>query len=214
MGATTSHLRVLLAEQRELIRDGLHILIEALEGVEVAGEAANGDDCVRAAFELLPNVVVAPAQLPRINGIDLVRHLRRLRCAPRVVLMAYREAPDTVIDAVRAGVSGVVMQYEKFSELAAAIRAAGDRKLYLSPLANALFAHASAPGEIAFSLTPRQREIVQLLAEGLSTKQIAYRLNLSVKTVATHREQTLDRLKLRGIADLTRYAIRAGIVEA
>ncbi len=206
--------RILLAEQRELLRSGLQTLIQALDNVEIIGEAASGDDCLEAALQLQPQVVVAPVQLPGVNGIDLVRRLRAIRGAPRTVLMGHREAPGTVAAAVHAGVCGMVMQCEHFSELAAAIRAAGEHRLYLSPLANAAFAEAAGRGAMAAALTPRQREVVQLLAEGLSTKQVAFRLELSIKTIATHREQILERLKLRGIADLTRYAIRAGLIEA
>lgn len=213
MGASNHDVRVLLAERRALVLDGLHILIESLEGIEVAGKAATGDDCMDVAREVLPDVVVASAQLPRISGLNLVHRLREMRSAPRVVLIELRELPGAVAEAVRAGAAGVVMERERFSELAAAIRAAGEHRLYLSPHANALFALACATGSASGVLTPRQREVAQLLAEGFSTKQIAHRLNLSVKTVATHRDQVLDRLKLRSIADLTRYAIRAGIIE-
>lgn len=213
MGASNHDVRVLLAERRALVLDGLHTLIESLEGIEVAGKAATGDDCMDVAREVLPDVVVASAQLPRISGLNLVHRLREMRSAPRVVLIELRELPDAVAEAVRAGAAGVVMERERFSELAAAIRAAGEHRLYLSPHANALFALACAAGSASSVLTPRQREVAQLLAEGFGTKQIAHRLNLSAKTVATHRDQVLDRLKLRSIADLTRYAIRAGIIE-
>lgn len=213
MPVPASQLRVLLVERRELMRDGLRSLIGSIDGVEVTGEAGDGDDCLHAAIELHPDVVVASAQLQRVNGVDLIRCLREIRPVPRVVLIGRRELPDAVLDAVQAGVVGMVMERERFSELANAIRAAGDRRLYLSPMANALFADASASGALSVHLTPRQRQITQLFAEGMSTKQIAHRLDLSDKTIATHREQILDRLRLRSIADLTRYAIRAGIIE-
>lgn len=213
MEASHDEVRVLLVERRALVLDGLHCLIEALDGIEVAGEAADGDDCMDVVREVLPDVIVASAQLPRISGLDLVHRLRGARSAIRVVLIELRELPDAVAEAVRAGAAGVVMERERFSELAAAIRAAGEHRLYLSPRANALFALACATGAESGVLTPRQREVAQLLAEGFSTKQIAHRLSLSAKTVATHRDQVLERLRLRSIADLTRYAIRAGIIE-
>lgn len=213
VGTPRQRLRVLLVERRALILDGLHTLIETLDDVEVAGEAADGDRGMDVAREVLPDVVVASAQLSRISGLNLVRRLHGIPSMPRVVLIELRDIPDAVAEAVRAGAAGVVMEHEGFKELAAAIRAAGERRLYLSPCANALFALAGGAGAPGGYLTPRQREIAQLFAEGFSTKQIAHRLDISAKTVATHRDQVLDRLRLRSIADLTRYAIRAGIIE-
>lgn len=213
VGVLTPDVQVLVVERRALVLDGLHTLIDALDGITVAGEAIDGDDCIDVARELVPDVVVASAQLPRISGLDLIHRLRGVRAATSVVLIELRELPDAVAEAVQAGAAGVVMERERFSELAAAIRAAGERRLYLSPRASALFALTRARGYESGVLTPRQRQVAQLLAEGFSTKQIAHRLNLSVKTVATHRDQLLDRLRIRSIADLTRYAIRAGIIE-
>ena len=213
MGALKADLQVLVVERRALVLDGLHSMIDALDGITVAGEAVDGDNCLDVVRKLVPDVVVASAQLPRIGGLDLIHRLHGVRSAISVVLIELRELPDAVAEAVQAGAAGVVMERERFSELAAAIRAAGEHRLYLSPRANALFALARASGYESGILTPRQREVAQLLAEGFSTKQIAHRLNLSVKTIATHRDQLLVRLRIRSIADLTRYAIRAGIIE-
>jgi DNA-binding NarL/FixJ family response regulator len=211
--ALTQDLQVLVVERRALVLDGLRTLIDALDGIRVTGEAIDGDHCMDAVRDLVPDVVVASAQLPRISGLDLIHRLRGVCSATSVVLIERRELPDAVAEAVQAGAAGVVMERERFSELAAAIRAAGKHRLYLSPHANTLFTLARASGCESGVLTPRQREVAQLLAEGFSTKQIAYRLSLSVKTIATHRDQLLVRLRIRSIADLTRYAIRAGIIE-
>ena len=213
MAALTQDLQVLVVERRALVLDGLHILIDALDGITVAGEAVDGDNCLEVVRKLVPDVVVVSAQLPRISGLDLIHRLRGVRAATSVVLIELHELPDAIAEAVQAGAAGVVMERERFSELAAAIRAAGEHRLYLSPRANTLFALARASGYESGVLTPRQREVAQLLAEGFSTKQIAHRLSLSVKTIATHRDQLLVRLRIRSIADLTRYAIRAGIIE-
>jgi len=213
VAALTQDLQVLVVERRALVLDGLHKLIDALDGIRVTGEAVDGDNCLDVVRKLVPDVVVASAQLPRISGLDLIHRLRGVHSATSVVLIELRELPDAIAEAVQAGAAGVVMERERFSELAAAIRAAGEHRLYLSPRANALFALARASGYESGVLTPRQREVAQLLAEGLSTKQIAHRLCLSVKTIATHRDQLLVRLRIRSIADLTRYAIRAGIIE-
>ena len=213
MGLLKQDVQVLVVERRALVLDGLHTLIDALDGFTVAGEAVDGDHCIEVVSRLVPDVVVASAQLPRISGLDLIHRLRGVRSATSVVLIELRELPDAIAEAVQAGAAGVVMERDRFSELAAAMRAAGEHRLYLSPRASALFALARAGGYESAVLTPRQRQVAQLLAEGFSTKQIAHRLNLSVKTIATHRDQLLDRLRIRSIADLTRYAIRAGIIE-
>lgn len=204
---------LVLVDHRELFRDGYCQLISNLRDFSISGQLGDGSDCLRLSGDIHPDIVVSGAQLPGMSGIDLCLHLHALQPAPRVVLVGSQESRDWVTQAVQAGVCGLLMQRDKASELVAAIRAAGERRLYLSPIANALFAAFEQRTHLPV-LTPRQREILQLYARGQSSKQIAYQLHLSIKTVATHREQILQRLGLRNTAELIRHAIREGLVEA
>ncbi|WP_083458971.1 response regulator transcription factor [Amantichitinum ursilacus] len=203
---------LILVDHRELVREGLSRLINELADISLAAQTGDGLACLRLVEQIQPDVVVCSAQLPGMTGIELMTRLRDMHPSPRTVLVGGQESHDWVNHAVRAGVSGLVMQRDSSNEFLAAITAARDGRLYLSSIANALFSGHSG-GATSACLTPRQREILHLYAMGQGTKQIAYGLGLSVKTVATHREQILARLGLRNTTDLIRYAIREGMIE-
>jgi DNA-binding NarL/FixJ family response regulator len=203
---------LILVEHRELLRDALYSLLGAIEGVVLAGQAADGIACLNLAEDIHPEIVVCAAQLPGMSGIDLTQRLRNLVHAPRVVIVGNRESREWVFDAVQAGAGAVLMQHDNGGELVAAILAVGQNRLYLSPIANTLFA-ASGHHDEHSVLTRRQSEILKFYAEGFSSKEIAYRLGLSIKTVSTHRESILRRLGLRTTSELIRFAIREGIIE-
>jgi DNA-binding NarL/FixJ family response regulator len=203
---------VVLVDSRELLRDALYSLIGALDRVVVAGQAADGIACLKIAEDIHPDIVICAGQLPEMSGIELTRRLRDLVPAPRVIIVGHQESREWVRDAIQAGASAILTRRDSGGELVGAILAASEDRLYLSPCANVLFAANGNPDDRPV-LTRRQREVLQLYAEGLGTKQIAYRLSLSAKTVSTHREQILQRLGLRTTSDLIRFAIREGIVE-
>jgi DNA-binding NarL/FixJ family response regulator len=205
--------RVILVDHRQLVREAIHALILEIENVVVSGHAADGDACLRLAEESPPDAVLCAAQLPRMSGLELAVRLKALHPALRTVIIGNCESRAWVDHAIQAGVCAVLMQRDNGIELVAALDAAREGRFHLSPIAHALHARAEPDGKASPQLTLRQREILQLYAEGFGTKEIAWRLELSVKTVSTHREQILQRLALRTNSDLIRFAIREGIVD-
>ena len=207
--------KVLLAERQQLVREGLASLLARDPNTEVVAQAGDGAGAVQAAEQLRPHVAVIDLQLPGLNGVDATRRIRSGRPDVKVLGLAERELPWVMKAALDAGAAGLLLKDSSFDELARAIGSMMQGKLYLSPaLAAAALdgCRAASQPDGAFSvLTPKEREVVQLLAEGNSTKQAAARLEISFKTVATHRERVMAKLRIRGIADLTRYAIREGL---
>lgn len=212
-------IRVLLADDHRIVRDGLRALLARESDIDVVGEAGDGLDAVRLARTLQPDVVVTDVSMPGLNGVDAIRRIRAQDAAPRVLCLSVHSDSRMVVSVLEAGASGYVLKDASFDELALAIRKAMAGQIHLSadlvglvvdkvrarPGSNAARTDVKAP------LTPREREVVQLLAEGMTTQQIADRLHVSTKTVATHRENVLQKLQIRGIAELTRYALREGL---
>ena len=217
-------LRVVLADDHRLIREGLQALLAREAGIEVVGLAEDGAEAVRLARQLTPDVLVTDITMPGLNGIEAVRRVRSHDPAVQAVCLSMHGDQRSVTAAIEAGASGYVLKDASCEELAQAVRSVAAGRLYLSPpLMGTLFdeVRARRRGEPALadaapgaSLTPREREIVQLFAEDLSTQDIATRLNLSAKTVATHRENITRKLGVRGVAGLTRYAVKEGISPA
>lgn len=207
--------KVLLAERQQLVREGLASLLARDPEVEVVAQAATGSAAVEAAERWRPHVAVIDLQIPGLNGVDATRRIRLGQPEVRVLGLSERDLPGVMKAALDAGAAGLLLKDCGFDELVRAIAVVLLGKLYLSPglTAAALEGCRAAPQpDGAFSvLTPKEREIVQLLAEGHSTKQAAARLDISFKTVATHRERVMAKLRIRSIADLTRYAIREGL---
>lgn len=208
-------MKVLLAERQQLVREGLASLLARDPEVEVVAQAGDGGAAVEAAERWRPHVAVIDLQIPGLNGVDVTRRIRASRPEVRVLGLSERDLPGVMKAALDAGAAGLLLKDCSFEELVRAVTVARQGKLYLSPglAAAALEGCRAAPQpDGAFSvLTPKEREIVQLLAEGHSTKQAAARLDISFKTVATHRERVMAKLRIRSIADLTRYAIREGL---
>lgn len=208
-------IRILLADDHALVRAGMKSLIESTEGFEVVGQASNGREAVRLAKTLAPDVALFDIAMPELNGLDAARRLAVECPQVRVLILSMHTDPGYVREAMRAGTAGYVLKEASVEELELAIRAALRGERYLDPRISKHVIEGYVRGlEAAESpaLTPRQREILQLIAEGRSTREIAARLHLSVKTVETHRAQIMDRLGIRDVAGLTRYAIRIGLV--
>lgn len=208
--------RILLADDHGVFRDGLAKLLEAEPGFEVVGLARDGQEALDLASERAADVVVMDISMPGLNGIEATRRLTAGERPPRVVILSMHSDRRFVLGALKAGASAYLLKDGGFEELAAVIREVRRGGVRLSPeitdvvLADYLRLTEAAddPGD---PLTPREREVLQLLAEGTSTKEIAGRLSLSVKTIETHRKQIMDKLDLHSIAELTKYAIRAGL---
>jgi DNA-binding NarL/FixJ family response regulator len=208
--------RVLVVDDHTLVREGLRELIASKPGFVVVGEAADGLAAVEAAAQLRPDVVVMDVWLPKLSGILALVEMRRANPRIRVLMLSAHDRANLVLDALRAGASGYLLKSAAASELIAAIVAVRNGEKYLSPaVAENVVQRALDPevqrGALA-SLTAREREILQRLAEGLSAKEIGSQLHISVRTVETHRASLMRKLGIRKTASLVRFAIREGLL--
>jgi DNA-binding NarL/FixJ family response regulator len=210
--------RVLLADDHMLVRLGFHWLLRGLEGVEVVAEAGDGRKALELIRNLRPDVALVDIAMPGLNGLELTAKVAAECPDTRVIVLSAHDSEDYVLQAVQAGVSGYLLKNSDLPELEAALRAARRGETYLCAAASGhLTAHLRRGGGPVVtrhdSLTPRQREILQLIAEGHSTKAIARRLGISLKTAVTHRTQLMERLGAHNVAEVVRYAIQAGVVQ-
>jgi len=202
-------LRVVLADDHELLREGLRALLQAQGDFDVVGEAGDGLRAIELVERLSPQVIVLDVGMPQLSGIETARIITSRSSGTRIVALSMHADSRFVAEMFRAGASGYLLKDCAFEELAVAIRAVAAGKTFMSPQ---LTGQAPASASSAFELlTPRQRQILQLMAEGKSTKQIALLLKVSVKTTETHRRQIMAKLDLHSVAELTRYAIREGL---
>lgn len=217
MSIMNDTVRILIADDHQIMREGLLKLLADEKGLCVVGQAANGREAVRMAEELAPDVIIMDVSMPDLNGIEAARQIRD-RC-PRIRVIALSMYSDKrfVTGMFKAGVAGYLLKDSAFTELAGAVRAVHSEGSYISPkiagvvledYVNHLSQERVAVPE---ALTPREIEVLQLIAEGVSTKDIAARLFVSAKTVETHRRQIMTKINVKSIAELTKYAIREGL---
>jgi DNA-binding NarL/FixJ family response regulator len=210
------HCRVLISEDHTLLREGLKSLLQK-EGIEVVAEAADGRSAVQLAKKVSPDVGILDISMPVLNGIEATQQISREVPQAKVIVMSMHSESHFVLGALRAGAAGYLLKDAAFEELLVAVRSVLKGQTYLSPaiagiVVKASARHTSSKREFLHRKTSsREREVLQLLVEGKSTKEIASTLYVSVKTIETHRKQIMDKLKLHSIAELTRYAIREGI---
>ncbi|MEX5216291.1 MAG: response regulator transcription factor [Nitrospira sp.] len=209
--------RVLLVEDHTLVRAGFRALLEKLEGVQVIGEVSNGRDALKVSKELQPDVVLMDIAMPEMNGLQATARIRQECPNTKILMLSMYTNEEYLKEALRAGAAGYLLKDADRTELELAIKTVWRGDTYLTPAVAKFTVNAYCrkddpdPGPLG-RLTGRQREILQLIAEGCSTKQIAQRLDLSVKTVETHRAQLMDRLEIHDIPGLVRLAIRTGLV--
>jgi DNA-binding NarL/FixJ family response regulator len=208
---------LLLADDHALVRAGIRALLESLDGVEVIGEASDGHDALRMIGEQRPDLALLDISMPGLNGLEVTARATREYPRTRVIVLSMHADDEYVYRALRAGATGYLLKNADRRELELAVRAVARGEAWLSPAVSkkviAAFAGGGKRSEDPVEvLTPRQREILQLVAEGHSTKEIAQRLVLSVKTVESHRTQLMERLGIHDVSGLVRYAIRLGIV--
>ena len=208
-------LRVLLADDHALVRAGMRALLGELSGVEVVAEAGDGQEALRLIAEHKPDLALLDISMPGLNGLEVAQRAGKEHPSTRIVILSMHVDHEFVRRALVAGAAGYLLKSADRAELEFALRAVARGGIWLSPEVSgrvaAAYAKASAGGAFE-ALTPRQREVLQLIAEGLTSKQIASRLDLSVKTIETHRTELMERLDIHGVAGLVRYAIRAGLV--
>jgi two-component system response regulator NreC len=211
-------IRILLADDHKIVRDGLRTLIGKETGMEVIGEAENGRKALKMVQKIRPSVVIMDVTMPDMNGIEATRKIVTEVPGVKVIALSMHSDRRFVLGMLEAGAAGYLMKDCAFDELAKAVRSVATGHTYLSPsIADVLVKGYLDKIDEKISvgrspLTQREREILQLLAEGQSSKEIAAHLNVSVKTVETHRRNMMQKLNMRSVAELTKYAIREGLI--
>jgi len=211
--------RVLLADDHKLVRAGFRAMLDSLGDVEIVGETGDGREALELIRQHRPDVALLDITMPSLTGLEVAARVANEMQNVRIIILSMHTTEDYIARAVRAGVSGYLLKNADPVELELALRAAVNGQMYMSPTVSKQLVEDylrrmgpdAGPEE---QLTARQREILQLIAEGKSTKDIAVTLDLSIKTVETHRKDLMDRLGIHDVAGLVRYAIRAGIIKA
>jgi DNA-binding NarL/FixJ family response regulator len=208
-------MRVLLADDHAVVRHGLRALLEK-EGYHVAAEAVDGQDAVRQAPQVHPDIAILDIHMPLLNGMDAARELRKDLPWLKVILLTRHDEPQYVTEALRAGVKGYVLKSQAATELVQAIEQVSRGAIYLSPhISRAVVeAYLSKTAPAADPLTPRERQVLQMVGEGKSTKDVARLLGISTKTAESHRARLMRKLDIHETASLVRYAIRHGLIQA
>jgi DNA-binding NarL/FixJ family response regulator len=217
-------LRVLVADDHEVVRKGLRSIVEEQPGWEVAGEACDGREAVDKARVLRPDVAVVDVSMPGLNGLEATRQMLRHDAETKVLILTMHESDPLIREVLDAGARGYLLKSDASRDLVTAVEAIRRNKTYFTARVAQIVLDGyldKKPGSVpttddgpASRLTPRQREIVQLLAEGKSSKEVAVALGLSVKTAETHRANIMRRLECHSVSELVRYAIRNKIIEA
>jgi len=210
--------KIIIADDHKIVREGLRTLLEKLSGFKVVGEACDGVQSLEKANELQPHLIIMDISMPVLNGIEATRQILQKVPSTRIIALSMHADRRFVLEALKAGVKGYLLKDSAFEELQTAIKTVLNNQVFLSSSITDLvvreFIQQSEVGVAKSAyviLSPREREILQLFAEGHSTKEIANHLRISIKTVETHRKQVMDKLNLHSIAELTKYAIREGL---
>jgi DNA-binding NarL/FixJ family response regulator len=209
-------LRVLLVDDHALVRAGMRSLLQDIADIEVVAEARDGAEALVAAERERPDVVLMDIAMKGMNGLEAAARLRECQPQAKIIILSMHTSEEYVLLALRAGAAAYLIKDSATSELELALKCVMRGETYLSPAISRQvvdgYVQRVGAGAGPDPLTPRQREVLKRIAEGRSTKEIAFDLSLSVKTVETHRAQIMERLRIRDVAGLVRYAMRAGIV--
>lgn len=214
-------IRVLLVEDHKVVRQGLRALLSVEDDIEVAGEVQDGREAVRLIETLLPDVVLMDIAMPMLNGVEATRQILKLAPDTRVLILSAHSDDEYVLQVIEAGAAGYLLKQTAATTLVMAIREAHRGGTYFSrsisrrlgELRERSMGRGNKPRKGAVSLTSREREVLQLIAEGMGNKQTAAELGISIKTVEKHRQHLMSKLGIHDTAGLTRYAISAGIIE-
>lgn len=213
----TGSMRIVIADDHTLVRAGLKILLSTLPGVEVVAEASDGNEAIELVDRFQPDVVLMDIAMKRLSGLDAAARIKSRHPEVRILILSMHTNEEYVLQALQAGASGYLLKEAATAELEIALVAVARGETYLSPpvsraVVDGYVSRTAAERAGDDVLTPRQRQILEFIAKGLGTKEIAFQLDLSVKTVETHRSMLMERLNIRDVAGLTRYAIRQGLV--
>jgi DNA-binding NarL/FixJ family response regulator len=209
---------VLIAEDHTIFRQGLRALLSKETDMKLVGDVEDGRSAVQLAEQLCPDVVIMDVRMPSLNGLDASRQIKAVCPPTRIVVLSANLEAELSAELLNAGVTGLVPKEAAYEELALAVRTVSTGQTYISPrvadrvVDRLLHAPNGNGGSVFLLLTPRERQVLQLIAEGRATKEIAGDLSLSVKTIETHRRQLMEKLGLYSVAELTRYAVRGGLV--
>jgi two-component system, NarL family, response regulator NreC len=207
-------IHIVLADDHVVVRQGLRSLLERAE-FEVIGEAGDGQEAIRLVEKLRPAVAVLDIAMPTLNGIDAAREISKVSPETKTILLTMLTEDQYVLESLRAGVKGYVLKSNSSEELVHAIREACDGKVYLTPAASTAVVQAYVAMSSASppELTEREREVLQLVAEGKTSKDIAEKLGITWRTAESHRSHIMEKLAIHDVAGLVRYAIRNGLVQ-
>jgi DNA-binding NarL/FixJ family response regulator len=213
-------IKVLIADDHQIVREGLRALLEKEIDIRVLGEAEDGRMVLRMARELQPDVIIMDVAMPDLNGIEATRQIVGELPGVKIIALSMHDDRRFVLNMLKAGAAGYMLKDCAFKDLAKAIRVVMSHKTFLSPevadivVKDYLSTTQTAESSAFNQLSPREREVLQLLAEGKTSALIAESLHISIKTVETHRQQIMVKLKIRSVAELTKYAIREGLTSA
>jgi two-component system response regulator NreC len=213
-------IKVLIADDHQIIREGLRIMLEKEHDIKIVGEAADGRETERLARELVPDVIIMDVTMPNLNGIEATRQISANLPGVKIIALSMHDDQRFVSKMLKAGAAGYILKDDAFKSVTKAIRMLMAHKTYFSTGIADLVEHhcftssTSMKSTDAQLLSSREREVIQLVAEGKTSNQIADRLHISVKTVETHRGQILSKIKVKSVAELTKYAIREGLTSA
>jgi DNA-binding NarL/FixJ family response regulator len=210
----STQVHILLADDHEVVRQGLRSLLERA-GFDVVGEAGDGQEAIRLAEQLQPDIAVLDVAMPILNGIDAARGITKVSPRTRIVLLTMYVQDGNVLEGLRSGVRGVVVKSRAFDELLRAIQTVSKGDMYLSPdVSNVVVgAYLTNSPEKVTPLRDRERQVLQLVAEGKTTKEVATILGISVKTAEWYRSKIMEKLDIHDTAGLVRYAIRQGMIQ-
>ncbi|HKV27991.1 MAG TPA: response regulator transcription factor [Candidatus Acidoferrales bacterium] len=208
-------IQVILADDHQIVRQSLKVLLER-EGLKIVGEASNGQEAVKIAESLHPDVAVLDVSMSVLNGIDAAKEIQKVSPQTKTIFLTVHDEDPYLLDALRVGAKGYVVKTHAAENLVQAIREASRGGVYLSPEVSraVVQAYQNKTELSAEPLSPRERQVLQLIAEGKTTKEVAGVLNISVKTAETHRTRLMEKLDIHETAGLVRYAIRRGLVQA
>jgi DNA-binding NarL/FixJ family response regulator len=215
-------LKLLLADDHEIVRQGLRSILSAIRDCEIVGEAADGRQAVAMSKDLTPDIVVLDIGMPALNGLEATRQILKARPQTKVLILTMHEADSVIREVLDAGARGYILKTDAGRDLVTAVESLRRNKAFFTARVSQMILDGFLKGDPrpndtqqpGIRLTPRQREIVQLLAEGKSSKEVAVALDLSVKTAETHRANIMRKLDCHSVSEVVRYAIRNKIIDA